>query len=194
MRWLGGLLDRVVLLAAVLAAACIPSFIVQYRQRLGGRLDQLRADLAPFQAIANRTFGGSLSRLIQYHLASRDPTFHQEGAALQAMIDTAARLHSALLALQTDLPHQCWYLARHLDWGLARATWGAYQPGFTLTAQSILFALALGVVIWLLFLGLWHVCAAIGRSLTPAVSAPARRAPPPPPAAGSAPGEWRARR
>lgn len=158
-----GILDRLVLLAAVLIAACIPSFIAQYRQRLGGRLDQVRSDLAPFQAIANHDFGGSLAKLIDYHLASRDTTFHREGVALQSMVDAAGRLRGALQGLNADLLHQCLYLLRHPDYDLLRSTWGAYQPGFTLTVQGALFALALGLIAWLLFLGLWHGTAAVAR-------------------------------
>ena len=158
-----GFLDRLILLAAVLAAACIPSFIVQYRQRLGGRLDQVLADLAPFQAIANRNFHGDLAALIRYHLASRDATFHAEGQALQTMLDASIRLRDAMQALNTDLLHQCLYLARHADAHLLDATWRIYQPGFTLTAPAAAFALALGLLIWLLFLGLWHGTAGTAR-------------------------------
>jgi hypothetical protein len=153
------LLDRIVLLAAVVAAGCIPSFIVQYRQRLGGRLDQVLADLSPFQQIANRNHGGSLTELIRYHLASTDATFHQEGAALQSMVQSSERLRAMLAGLDTDLVHQCAYLLLHHDGELLRATWGGYQPGFTLDLQSVLFALAVGVVLWALFLGLWHAVA-----------------------------------
>jgi hypothetical protein len=158
-----GLLDRLVLLAAVLTAACVPSFIAQYRQRLGGRLDQVRADLAPFQAIANHDFGGSLAKLIDYHLASPDATFRQEGVALQSMADAAAHLRAALQALDTDLVHQFLYLLRHPDYDLLRSTWNAYQPGFTLTVEGALFALLLGLIVWLLFLGLWHGTVAVAR-------------------------------
>lgn len=158
-----GILDRLVLLGAVLLAACIPSFIAQYRQRLGGRLDQVRSDLAPFQAIANHDFGGSLAKLIDYHLSSQDTTFHQEGAALQSMLDAAARLRAAVQALNADLIHQCVYLLRHPDYDLLRSTWSAYQPGFTLTVQGALFALVLGVILWSLFLGFWHGTVAVAR-------------------------------
>jgi Protein of unknown function (DUF2937) len=150
------LLDRIVLLVAVVAAGCIPSFIIQYRQRLGGRLDQVQADLAPFQAIADRSHGGSLAELIRYHLQSTDATFHQEGAALQSMVQAAERLRSMLAALDSDLLHQCAYLLVHHDSDLVRATWGSYQPGFTLDLQSAVFALAVGVALWALFLGIWH--------------------------------------
>lgn len=159
-----GILDRLVLLAAVLVSACIPSFIAQYRQRLGGQLDQVHSDLAPFQEIADHNFGGSLLKLIDYHLASQDTTFHREGAALQSMVDTAARLHAALQALNTDLVRQCLYLVRHADYALLRSTWSAYQPGFSLTVEGALFAFVLGLLVWLLFLGFWHGTAAMVRA------------------------------
>jgi hypothetical protein len=158
-----GILDRLVLLGAVVVSACIPSFIAQYRQRLGGQLDQVHSDLAPFQAIADRNFGGSLLKMIDYHLASQDTTFHREGAALQSMVDAAGRLHGALQALNTDLVHQCLYLVRHPDYDLLRSTWNAYQPGFALTLEGALFALVLGLLVWLVFIGFWHGTAAVVR-------------------------------
>ncbi|HTV79893.1 MAG TPA: DUF2937 family protein [Steroidobacteraceae bacterium] len=172
-----GILDRIILLAAILLASCVPSFIAQYRQRLGGRLDQVRADLAPFQAIADRNFGGSLSKLIDHHIASPDTTFHQEGVAIQAMADALVRLQDAIQALNTDLVHQCLYLVNHPDYDLLRSTWGIYQPGFTLTLQGAVFALAIGLVVWLLFLGLWHGTAAAvrARGRTPRNPGPPRR-------------------
>jgi hypothetical protein len=159
------ILDRIVLLVAVVAAGCIPSFIVQYRQRMGGRLDQVLADLSPFQAIADRYHGGSLAELIHYHLQSTDATFHQEGAALQSMVQTAERLRAMLAALDTDLLHQCSYLLLHHDTSLLRATWDAYQPGFTLDLQSAVFALAVGVALWAIFLGAWHGIGSLFRAL-----------------------------
>jgi hypothetical protein len=161
-----GALDRIVLLCAVVAAGCIPSFIAQYRQRAGGRLDQVLADLAPFQRIADSEHGGSLAALVQYHLQSTDPTFHAEGAALQDMLSAADRLRALLHGLDTDLYHQSLYLLLHADPDLTRSTWAIYQPGFSLTAQGVLFALVLGVLLWLLFLGLWHGLAWLLRAST----------------------------
>jgi Protein of unknown function (DUF2937) len=180
MNLVRGFLDRLVLLAAVLAAACIPSFIAQYRQRLGGRLDQVHADLAPFQSIADHNFGGSLTQMIAHHLASQDSTFHAEGAALQSMVDAAARLQAALQALNTDLVHQSLYLLRHPDYDLLHSTWGAYQPGFTLTPEGTLFTLVLGLIVWLLFLGLWHgTAAAVRAGVVAARRPPHQRGPEP---------------
>jgi hypothetical protein len=170
-----GILDRLVLLAAVLVSACVPNFLAQYRQRLGGQLDQVHSDLAPFQVIADRNFGGSLSKMIDYHLASQDATFHREGAALQSMVDAAARLRGALQALNTDLAHQCLYLVRHPDYQLLRSTWSAYQPGFTLTLEGAVFALVVGLLVWLLFLACWHGIAAVFRTSGGAAPSPDNR-------------------
>ncbi len=156
MKLILGLLDRLVLLIGVIAAGCVPSFIVQYRQRAGGRLDQLLADLAPFQAVADRSHGGSLDALIRYHLQSSDPTFHQEGEALQSMLDAAEHLRAILHGLDTDLLHQCSYLLLHHDAGLMQATWSVFQPGFTLTLPSLVLALVVGGLLWVLFLGLLY--------------------------------------
>jgi hypothetical protein len=156
---LRGLVDRILLVGAIFAAACIPSFIAQYRQRLGGRLDQVLRDMAPFQEIANRSYGGDIRKLIAHHVASTDKTFHDEGAAIQAMVDSAARLKASAEALNADLAHQLGYLATNLDPELARSTWAAFVPGFSFTPEYALFAIVVGVAIWLVFIVGWFAVA-----------------------------------
>ncbi len=155
-RLLGGLLDRMVLVAGTVAGGCLPGFVTQYRQRVGGRLDQVQIDLAPFQQIAERFHGGSLDALIQHHLRSTDPTFHAEGQAIQAMVDSESRLRAMFEGLQGSVAEQLIYLARHLDRGIASATWNSWIPAFNLEMSSILVALCVGVGLWLLFVVLWR--------------------------------------
>ena len=166
MDFVRGILDRIVLVAGIVAAGCIPSFIAQYRQRVGGRLDQVIQDLAPFQEIANQFHHGSLQELIQHHLASPDSTFHNEGAAIQAMVNSAEQLRRALEALNTDLFHQLVYLIAKIDPLIARATWEAFLPSFNLTVESIIFAFIVGVIVWLAFFAVWYVFARLIRILT----------------------------
>ncbi|MEO6974697.1 MAG: DUF2937 family protein [Gallionella sp.] len=160
MDFLRGILDRIILVIGVVAAGCIPSFIAQYRQRVGGQLDQVLHDIAPFQAIANQFHHGSLLELIQYHLVSPDQTFHDEGAALQGMVDSAGQLRQTLQALNTDLFHQLTYMLTKADPLIARATWELFSPAFNLTPQSVVFAIVVGVALWLVFLAVWML---IGR-------------------------------
>ena len=165
MPFIRGILDRIILVAGVVAAGCIPSFIAQYRQRVGGQLDQVLQDIAPFQAIANQFHHGSLAELIQHHLASIDATFHDEGAALQAMVDSAEQLRQALQALNTDLFHQLIYLLTGADALIAHATWEIFSPSFNLTVESVVFAFVVGIAIWLVFLGIWILFVRLGRML-----------------------------
>jgi hypothetical protein len=165
MNLIRGILDRLVLVAAILAGGCVPSFMAQYRQRVGGRLDQVLRDLAPFDQIAQRDFGGSLDALIRHHLASPDNTFHQEAAAIQQMVDAVARLREAAAALDTGVYHQFTWLLRHADPDLAQATWSAWRPSFDLSPDALSFALVAGLTLWLLFLLIWYATAAAARRL-----------------------------
>jgi hypothetical protein len=161
-----GLLDRAVLVAGTVAGGCVPGFIAQYRQRVGGRLDQVIQDLAPFQDIARRLYGGSMDALIRHHLASPDRTFNAEGAAIQAMVNAELRLRGMLEALQGDVWHQLQYLLAHPDRDLLQSTWSAFVPAFTLDGQGILMAIVIGVTLWLIFLLIWKGLSVLVASLT----------------------------
>ena len=84
------LIYLLVFAAGFIGGTQFPSYSLQYQQRVTARFDQAATDLAPFQAIAERHHGGSMARLIQHHLRSSDPTFYEEGAAIQSMVDNHA--------------------------------------------------------------------------------------------------------
>jgi hypothetical protein len=162
MDLLRGFFDRIVLLATFLVAGCVPGFIVQYRQRLGGALDQVVKDLAPFREIARQLHGGSLDKLIEHHVFSTDATFQAEGSAIQTMVRTLDRLRAAVEALDTDLVHQILVLIKRADPQIAKATWAAYQPSFSFNAEGLMFAGVVALTLWLLFMLSW---VAMGASL-----------------------------
>jgi hypothetical protein len=153
---LRGLLDRLVLIAGTIAGGCVPGFIQQYRQRVGGRLDQVHIDLAPFEQIARRFHDGDMDKLVRHHLASSDPSFHAEGQALQSMLDSLTRLTAMAEGLSGSVWQQIGYLLRDFDSSIGVATWRAHVPAFSLDAGSIMVALAMGVASWLLFQLLWR--------------------------------------
>ncbi|HTC14400.1 MAG TPA: DUF2937 family protein [Steroidobacteraceae bacterium] len=176
-----GLLDRVLLICAVVAGGLVPGFLAQYRQRLGGRLDQARLDLAPWQHLADQYYGGSLDKLIDYHLQSADPKFHAEGAVIRALATSVQQLAAAVDALHGSLLQQLSYLSLHTDPQLARATLHDWVPTFALSGEGLTFALCFALIVWLLFHALWWLsawlAAALGgrRSATPALRARATR-------------------
>ena len=152
MALIRGFVDRFVLVAGIVSAGCVPSFIAQYRQRVGGRLDQALQDIEPFQKIANQFHHGSLPELIRHHLASTDATFRSEGAAVQAMIESVEQLRLALQALDTDLFNQLIYMITRADPQTARAAWEIFSPSFALTPESVVFAAAIGTLVWTIFM------------------------------------------
>lgn len=174
-----GLIDRIVLICAVVTGGLVPGFMAQYRQRLGGRLEQARLDLAPWQKIADQFFGGSLHRLIQYHLASPIAPIHAEGAVIRQLWHTVHSLQDQVAALHGSLYHQALYLALHPDSGLLRATLSAWVPTFGLSAQALLFAAVFALTVWLVFQGLWSLTRTgtrhIARRLRASPPAPSSR-------------------
>lgn len=150
-----GLLDRLFLICAVVAGGLVPGFIAQYRQRLGGRLDQARLDLEPWQKLADQYQHGDLQQLIRYHLDSTDATFRAEGTVIQSLLATVQQLQAAVAALRGSLWHQLTYLLVHADAGIARATFSDWVPTFALSGEGLLFALAFALLVWLVFQALW---------------------------------------
>jgi hypothetical protein len=177
MSYVRGLIDRLLLICAVVAGGLVPGFISQYRQRLGGRLDQARLDLAPWQKIADQYFHGDLAQLIQYHLASKDPTFHAEGGAISSLVASVQHLQIEVAALHGNLFQQAAYLALHADPAIARATLGDWVPTFGLSADGILFALLFALALWVAFQVIWSLTAFGGRSLVARAKPPQPRQP-----------------
>jgi hypothetical protein len=163
MSILRGFLDRVLLICAVVAGGLVPGFIAQYRQRLGGRLDQARLDLEPWQKLADQFHHGSLEQLIQYHLNSTDPKFQAEGAVIRSLTESVHQLQLAADALHQNLFEQVSYLALHGDSQLAHATLSDWVPTFALSSEGVLFALVFALGLWLLFHALWQGFAFGGR-------------------------------
>ena len=137
-----------------LSGSQLPKFIGDYRQHLGGQLDQAKTDLALFQAIADRFHGGSLAALIRRHLNSTDPTFIAEGTAIQELATQVTRLTAGAAGLHGDLPQQIATLIRYGDPDTAAASWALFQPGLIFTPEALLCALVTGLAFSLPAFGL----------------------------------------
>jgi hypothetical protein len=174
MNLIRGLLDRMVLVAGVLAGGCVPGFIVQYRQRVGGRLDQVTQDLLPFQEIARRYHGGDIQALVKHHLASTDQSFLAEGQAIQDMLDSMATLQTMMDGLQGSVLRQIGYLVGHFDRGIGAATWHSYLPSFNLDPSGLLVAGVIGVACWLIFAGAWFGTARLANLIAMRFFQPSR--------------------
>ena len=101
----------------------------------------------------------------RYHLASKDPTFHAEGAAISSLVASVQHLQSEVAALHGNVFQQAVYLSLHVDPAIAHATLGDWVPTFGLSTDGISFALLFALCLWLLFQILWSAGAMGGRGL-----------------------------
>jgi hypothetical protein len=148
-KFLFQLFDRFLFSIALVIGMQLPEFIQQYRQRIGGHLDEVIQHLAQFQAIANRLYQGDLTLLTSHYLDSADRVMQQTGELLQALV-TRQQL------LQTQFEHlllpqyfdKMYHFIKELNYEIALATWRHYQLAIPLTVE----ALATGAVVAVLFM------------------------------------------
>ena len=145
-----------IFLGGALLGNMVPGYVDLYGQRLHARYQQVSTDLAPFQEIADRYHDGSMSALVEHHLASSDPTFHDEGVAIGSMLTNRAELRDALAMLDGSLLDTTLYIVRTADSEVAQQTRAAYRPSLALTRDSALISAlsgaALVLSVWVLWL------------------------------------------
>lgn len=176
-----GLLDRVLCLLGAVAFCQLPEFIQQYLQRLGGRLDEARRQLAEFEAVARQS-KLTLPQFIDRTSANPDEAVARLGGVMQGTIDRVAELSRAETALRdASLWEKPFVFFAHLDTSIAGATLDIYRPAVPTTVEGLVYALAGMAVI----LGIYH--GAIRYPISAAVKARAarRRAAATPPASGT---------
>jgi Protein of unknown function (DUF2937) len=114
-----------------------PEFAQQYRQRLGGALEELNRVIAEFDAEAQRqnlTPAEGLSRLE----ANADPLARQRGEDMAETIDRAQRLSEQLRAIDSGGPlTRLYVVARDFDPGIAGSALDNYEPAAPLSLGAL---------------------------------------------------------
>lgn len=171
MGMLASIVDRLLLIAAVLVAGAFPSFATQYEQQLTASLNQATEDLAPFQAIADRHHAGSLDRLVEHHRASDDPVFFEEGDAIESLVGTLAALRTSQANMQGGLISDARHIVATAHPDIRASTLAAFRPSLEYRAEALVFALGGGFALWFLVVA---PCRLVLGGLR-RISAPARR-------------------
>lgn len=137
------------LVVAVLASQ-LPEYAQQYRQRIGGALDEMDRQIAAFEGEAASQ---SIDRDADIaHLeASPDPLVRGRGFTMADTVTRRDRLQLQKDAFATAGPFsQYAVLMRDLDPGLARRAFADFQPAMPVTAAGFVSAGGGLVVGWLL--------------------------------------------
>ena len=114
-----------------------PEFAQQYRQRLGGALEELNRIIAEFDAEAraqNVTPAEGLSRLE----GNADPLARQRGEDMAEAIDRAKRLSEQLQAIASGSPlTRLYVVARDFDPEIAKSALDNYEPAAPLSLGAL---------------------------------------------------------
>ena len=146
------MLARRLALAIALVAAFVgsqgPEFAQQYRQRLGGALDEVRRSVVQFDAEA-MSQGLTPAEGVRRLEASSDPLVQKRGEDMKETMARADRLEAQLKAMQSAGPVvRLYVLVTDFDPGVARAALDAYEPAAPLTPEALTTAGVAGVLGW----------------------------------------------
>ncbi|MBB4041025.1 hypothetical protein GGR34_002688 [Microvirga flocculans] len=130
------------------AASQGPEFSQQYRQRLGGTIDELKRVIARFDADAaanGETQDGAIARL----RSNPDDLVSRQGVAMQANVERLGRLQAHREAMIQAGPFaRVAMMARDGDTDVMEAAYRDFEPAMPVTEEGLL-ATAIGfVAVW----------------------------------------------
>lgn len=139
-RWMIRQIDAFLGAAVAAAGAILGSqflaFIQQYRQRLGGHLDEAARNLREVSV-------GEISKLLD------DSTRAAVSAVAERRVD---ELQAAINRIEGAGPlTKPFVFAQHVDYEVANATWSSFQPALPLDVVNLAYAAAALVVSWTLY-------------------------------------------
>jgi hypothetical protein len=125
-----------------------PEFAEQYRQRMGGALDELKRIVAQFDAVAAHqglTTPQALSRLDQ----NAEPLAQEQGQDMMETIARAERLEGDLEATRSAGPlRRIYVMGKDFDPDLARGTLDNYEPAVPLSLEAVAAAGLAAILGW----------------------------------------------
>ena len=172
MAWLRRFLIILVGFAGGLTGSQFPEFAQQYRQRLGGALDELRQIVADFDADAAKN-GLTREEALATYGRSPEPFLRDRGVTMASVMRRFESLSEqrAKLELASPLTRPIVVL-RSPDERVMEGAWADFEPAVPVTNAGIVWAaaglLTFGIAGWL-----------VAKILKLLASALRRRAPPP---------------
>lgn len=134
------IIGRIALFFALLfgiATTQMPEFLQQYRQRLGGAIDELTMIVAQFDAQSagqNLTEDAAIARLE----ANPDPLVQGRGDEMQRIVARLAKLRRAATAFnEPDIADKWGTIAATFDPHIAARAYETFQPAVPTTGEGI---------------------------------------------------------
>ena len=125
-----------------------PEFAQQYRQRLGGAIDELRQVVQRFENDA-RTHGETPESAIARLRSNPDDLASRQGTAMQANVERLSRLEAHQRAMVQAGPFaRVALMMRDGDTDVMEAAYRDFEPALPVTEEGIVSAVAGFVAVW----------------------------------------------
>jgi hypothetical protein len=140
-KLIGGLIDRVCVVAGAVVFAQAPHFFQAYTQRLGGHLGEVHNQLVQIRTAAERS-GKSLEEYIAKFTSHVDPDISRQGEFMQSLATRFTELTKAYMALIHSTPwERPFAFLRHLQADIAETAFQDFHFGLELTTETAIYAL-----------------------------------------------------
>jgi hypothetical protein len=135
-------------LLGALVASQGPEYAQQYRQRLGGAIDELRAVIVRFDTDAQAS-GETRESAIARLRSNADEFVSLQGVAMQANVERLGRLEAHQEAMRQAGPFErISVMVREGDRDVMEAAYREFEPAMPVTEEGILSAVAGFVAVW----------------------------------------------
>ena len=125
-----------------------PEFAQQYRQRLGGAIDELQRVIARFDADAQAS-GETLDSAITRLRSNTDSFVTRQGAAMQANVERLNRLEAHRGAMMQAGPFaRIALMVRDGDQDVMEAVYRDFEPALPVTEEGVLSSAIGFVALW----------------------------------------------
>ena len=144
-----------------------PEFGQQYRQRLAGAIDELRREVAEFDAeAASRTL--SREEAVNRLKTNLDPLARDRGAAAEADATRLTKLEGVFSAMKDEAPlKRLVTFVEDYDPEVAARTFHDFESAAPTTTEAFVVGGAAGLIGWALtHLGAWPVRRRLGKKAT----------------------------
>ena len=159
-------IDRITIVVFAILFIQFPQFIVQYKQRLGGHVDELSAIIKQYAEVANLN-GKSVQEYINLFLDSGKSEFISTGKLMSLNLQRFDYLSNALNDLMSATGFtQFFTFLKTVDYEIFSATLSNFTPGISFNFETLIYIFMGAIVGFIIFWSIKKVIHIIFRIKT----------------------------
>lgn len=151
MKWISHVVERILIVLAVLFFLQIPLFMVAYQHQLLGHIHELHWQVEAMENSAKQT-DQSMTGYIHKFVSNSDRDFSNQGKIMNQIYLRWKRFTVDYEALQkASTVTKPFVFIYHLDYEIAKSTLHAFQAGLLLNGESLIYAgvgMLFGIVVF----------------------------------------------